>query len=75
MGKNKNQNTMNNTTNFMKMFMMLQDMSAPIDLKVEEIIKSKERIVFATPGIIKPNDWETLSNNEKLKRLNKVQNQ
>ena len=65
---------MNNTTNFMKMFMMLQDMSTPIDLKVEEIIKRKERIVFATPGIIKPNDWETLSNNEKLKRLNKVQN-
>jgi hypothetical protein len=55
--------------------MMLQDMSEPIDLKVEEIIKRKERIVFATPGIIKPNNWETLSNNEKLKRLNKVQNQ
>tara|TARA_R100000781_G_scaffold11212_1_gene10322 strand:+ start:82 stop:309 length:228 start_codon:yes stop_codon:yes gene_type:complete len=71
---NKNQNTMNNTTNFMQMFMMLQDMSAPIDAKVEEIIKRKERIVFATSGIIKPSDWETLSNNEKLKRLNKVQN-
>ena len=71
----KNQNTMSNTTNFMQMFMMLQDMSTPIDLKVEEIIKRKERIVFATPGIIKPKDWETLSNNEKLKRLNKVQNQ
>jgi len=56
------------------MFMMLQDMSAPIDAKVEEIIKRKERIVFATPGIIKPSNWETLSNNEKLKRLNKVQN-
>ena len=50
-------------------------MSAPIDAKVEEIIERKERIVFATPGIIKPNDWETLSNNEKLKRLNKVQKQ
>ena len=75
MAGNKKQNTMNNTTNFMQMFMMLQDMSTPIDLKVEEIIKRKERIVFATPGIIKPNDWETLSNNEKLKRLNKVQNQ
>ena len=72
---NKNQNTMSNTTNFMQMFMMLQDMSAPIDAKVEEIIERKERIVFATPGIIKPKDWETLSNNEKLKRLNKVQNQ
>lgn len=72
---NKNQNTMNNTTNFMQMFMMLQDMNTSIDTKVEEIIKRKERIVFATPGIIKPSNWETLSNNEKLKRLNKVQNQ
>ncbi len=55
---------MNNTPNFMKMFMMLQDMNAPIDAKVEEIIKRKERIVFATEGIIKPDNWETLSNNE-----------
>ena len=59
----------------MQMFMMLQDMNTSIDTKVEEIIERKERIVFATPGIIKPTDWETLSNNEKLKRLNKVQNQ
>ena len=59
----------------MQMFMMLQDMDTSIDLKVEEIIERKERIVFATPGIIKPSNWETLSNNEKLKRLNKVQNQ
>ena len=58
----------------MQMFMMLQDMSAPIDLKVEEIIERKERIVFATPGIIKPKDWETLSDQEKINRLNKVQN-
>ena len=66
---------MSNTTSFMQMFMMLQDMSAPSDTNVEEIIERKERIVFATPGIIKPDNWETLSNNEKLKRLNKVQNQ
>ena len=59
----------------MKMFMMLQDIETSVDTKVEEIIERKERIVFATPGIIKPKDWETLSNNEKLKRLNKVQNQ
>ena len=59
----------------MKMFMMLQDIETSVDTKVEEIIERKERIVFATPCIIKPKDWETLSNNEKLKRLNKVQNQ
>ena len=66
---------MNYTANFMKMFMMLQDIETSVDTKVEEIIERKERIVFATPGIIKPSNWETLSNNEKLKRLNKVQNQ
>tara|TARA_R100000388_G_scaffold30803_2_gene24110 strand:+ start:244 stop:444 length:201 start_codon:yes stop_codon:yes gene_type:complete len=65
---------MNNTVNFMKMFMMLQDIETSVDTKVEEIIKRKERIVFATEGIVKPDNWETLSNNEKLKRLNKVQN-
>ena len=57
------------------MFMTLQDMNTSIDIKVEEIIERKERIVFATPGIIKPNDWETLSDQEKINRLNKVQNQ
>ena len=57
------------------MFMTLQDMNTSIDIKVEEIIERKERIVFATPGIIKPNDWETLSDQEKINRLNKVQTQ
>tara|TARA_R110000822_G_scaffold94673_5_gene217078 strand:- start:1394 stop:1612 length:219 start_codon:yes stop_codon:yes gene_type:complete len=58
---------------FMKMFMMLQDISAPSDANVKETIKRKERIVFATPGIIKPNDWEALSDQEKINRLDKVQ--
>ena len=58
---------------FMKMFMMLQDMSTPENTNVKEAIKSKERIVFATPGIIKPNDWEALSDQEKINRLDKVQ--
>ena len=60
---------------FMKMFMMLQDMSTPSDANVKEIIKRKERIVFATHGIIKPSNWETLSDQEKINRLNKVQQQ
>jgi hypothetical protein len=64
---------MNNPTNFMQLFMKLQDMSGS-NLSIAEQVKRKERIVFATPHIIKPNDWETLSDEEKLKRLNKVQN-
>ena len=64
-----------NPVGFMKMFMMLQDMSTPENTSVKETIKRKERIVFATPGIIKPSNWKTLSNDEKLDRLNKVQQQ
>ena len=64
-----------NPAGFMQMFMMLQDMSAPSDANVKETIRRKERIVFATPGIIKPNDWEALSDQEKINRLNKVQQQ
>jgi len=60
---------------FMQMFMMLQDMSTPENTSVKETIKRKERIVFATPGIIKPNNWDTLSDQEKINRLNKVQQQ
>jgi hypothetical protein len=64
-----------NPAGFMQMFMILQDMTTPKDTNVKEIIKRKERIVFATHGIIKPSDWETLSDDEKLNRLNKVQQQ
>jgi len=64
-----------NPAGFMQMFMMLQDMSTPENTSVKEKIKRKERIVFATHGIIKPSDWKTLSDDEKLNRLNKVQQQ
>ncbi len=64
-----------NPAGFMQMFMMLQDMTTPKDISIKEIIKRKERIVFATHGIIKPSDWEALSDDEKLNRLNKVQQQ
>ena len=64
-----------NSAGFMQMFMMLQDMSTPENTSVKETIKRKERIVFATPGIIKPNNWDTLSDQEKINRLNKVQQQ
>jgi hypothetical protein len=64
-----------NPAGFMQMFMMLQDMTTPKDTSVKEVIKRKERIVFATTGIIKPSNWETLSDDEKLSRLNKVQQQ
>jgi len=56
-------------TNMMKMFLALGGLTAQT---MEEKVKYKERIVFATPGIIKPKDWDTLSMDEKLNRLNKL---
>ena len=45
---------------------------------IEEEIKYKEKIVFSTmkfeiPNWQKPNDWNDISNEEKLERLNKIQ--
>ena len=73
--KTNKQQKESNPVGFMKMFMMLQDMSTPENTSVKEIIRRKERIVFATPGIIRPSDWDTLGDDEKLNRLNKVQQQ
>tara|TARA_A100001391_G_scaffold38037_2_gene20981 strand:- start:498 stop:689 length:192 start_codon:yes stop_codon:yes gene_type:complete len=56
-------------TNMMKMFLALGGLTAQT---MEEKVKYKEKIVFATPGIIKPDNWDTLSMEEKLNRLNKI---
>ena len=58
------------TINMMKMFLALGGLTAQT---MEEKVKYKERIIFATPGIIKPNNWEELSMEEKLRRLNKLE--
>tara|TARA_Y100000592_G_C5251737_1_gene213147 strand:+ start:385 stop:573 length:189 start_codon:yes stop_codon:yes gene_type:complete len=58
------------TTNMMKMFLALGGLTAQT---MEEKVKYKERIIFSTPGIIKPNNWEELSMEEKLRRLNKLE--
>mgnify|MGYP003152044825 CR=1 FL=1 len=57
----------------LKMFSVMQDI-ATSDKKVDkkEWIKSKERLIFATNGIIKPDNWEELSDEVKEKRINKV---
>lgn len=61
---------MSNNLDMMKMFMLLTDMSVE---DRESKVKAKSRIVFATEGIIKPNDWDTLSLHEKEKRLTLLQ--
>tara|TARA_R100001224_G_scaffold41441_1_gene23839 strand:+ start:1419 stop:1613 length:195 start_codon:yes stop_codon:yes gene_type:complete len=61
---------MSNNLDMMKMFMLLTDMSVE---DRESKVKAKARIVFATDGIIKPNDWDTLSLSEKERRLTLIQ--
>ena len=56
--------------NMMKMFLALGGLTAHT---MEEKKAYKERIVFATPGIIKPENWETLSQEERLNRLEKLE--
>jgi len=50
--------------------MLLTDMSVE---DRESKVKAKARIVFATDGIIKPRDWDTLSLSEKERRLTLLQ--
>ena len=56
-------------TNFLKMFMLLNEVSG---LDKENQLKADERMVFATNGIIKPKDWDTLPIEERQKRINKL---
>jgi len=63
--------------NAMKSFLLLGELSNN-EKTIKEKIKYKERIVFATmrsiiPQWEKPSDWETLTDQEKLKRLTKLE--
>ena len=59
--------------NFMKAFMILGDLTNEKESR-EDKLKYKERIVFATPGIVKPEDWDSLPIEEREKRIEKIQN-
>ena len=60
--------------------MLLGDLTTEQSKKLsDEAITYKERIVFATmkasiPDWQPPNDWNNLTNKQKLERLNKLQN-
>ena len=51
---------------FMKMFLAMGEMTQQTQ---QEKVAYKERIVFATEGIIKPEDWNSLSILERERRL------
>ena len=55
--------------NFMKMFMAMSDMASETR---EQKLANRERIVFATHGIIKPQDWDTLPMEEREARLDNL---
>ena len=60
----------------MNAFLGLSDLMDNDDFNVK--VKNKERIVFATmksyiPMWQKPNDWDSLSSEKKLERLEKLQ--
>jgi len=55
--------------NFMKMFMAMSDMASETR---EQKLANRERIVFATHGIIKPEDWDTLPMEEREKRIDNL---
>ena len=55
--------------NFMKMFMAMSDMASETR---EQKLANRERIVFATHGIIKPQDWDTLPMEEREKRMDNL---
>tara|TARA_R110002020_G_scaffold70096_2_gene181967 strand:+ start:39 stop:266 length:228 start_codon:yes stop_codon:yes gene_type:complete len=64
-----------NSLNFMNAFLMLSDLAND---NIKDKVRSKERIVFATmkaniPQWQPPKDWDTLTDKEKLKRLENIQ--
>lgn len=66
---------MDNLNGIMKAFLMLSDLESD---NIKDKVKSKQRIVFATmrasiPDWQAPKDWDTLTDQEKLKRLELIQ--
>lgn len=58
-----------NDMGMMKAFMLMADISNDNE---ENKIAAQERIVFATPGIIKPEDWDMLPIATRKERLGKL---
>ena len=54
---------------FMKMFLKMGSMTNQTD---KEALAYQERIIFATEGVIKPENWDELSFEERQKRMNKL---
>lgn len=69
---------MENTFNFMKTFLAMGELTENKNTTIADKVKYKERIVFATmrsliPHWEAPNDWNKISDEEKLDRLIKIE--
>ena len=56
-------------TNVMKIFMTMAEMGPDTE---EGKVAAQARILFATPGIIRPDNWDDLPLKEKKRRLELV---
>lgn len=54
---------------FMKMFLQMGSMTNQSE---KEALAYKERIVFATEGVIKPENWDELPFHERKERMNQL---
>ena len=54
---------------FMKMFLQMGSMTNQTE---QEALAFKERIIFATEGIINPSDWDSLPFAERKERMNQL---
>ena len=54
---------------FMKMFLQMGSMTNQTE---QEALAFQERIVFATEGVIKPKDWDSLPFAERKERMNQL---
>jgi hypothetical protein len=54
---------------FMKMYLLMGDMT---EQTLEEKIAYRERIIFATEGIVKPTNWDELDIKEKEERIEQL---
>ena len=62
----------------MKAFLKLGEITSDKNESLADKVKYKEKIVFATmraniPQWETPSDWDTISNEDKLKRLTKLE--
>ena len=57
----------------LKMFSVMQDIiTQDKKTNIKQWIKNKEKLIFSTNCIIKPKDWDKLSDKEKEKRITKT---